>query len=335
MSASESSLVNGRVLLTGGSGFIGQNLWEYYTRTGARVLNLDVRRPPAPQAEADWRRCDLLDLATLRSAVREFQPDLVLHMGARTDLAGNSIDDYRVNTLGVQNLLEAMEEEAGIRRVLFCSTMLVCRLGYQPSQDTDFCPSTPYGASKAEGEQIVRRAAPLRYSWAIVRPTSIWGPWFGSPYRSFFEMLERGLYVHPRGHYPQRTYGFVGNAVAQIAAIASASSTDVQGRVFYLGDYEPINVKSWGDAIRRARGRAPVRELPYTVFRAAALAGDVLKRFGISNPPMSSFRLSNLRTPAVYDLSATQKLCPALPFDRKQAIAATLAWLDQDRTATN
>ena len=67
------------------------------------------------------------------------------------------------------------------------------RIGYQPDSDTDYCPTTAYGASKALGEEAVR-AAQLDVPWVIVRPTSIWGPWFDIPYRTFFDSIQHGRF---------------------------------------------------------------------------------------------------------------------------------------------
>lgn len=47
--------------------------------------------------------------------------------------------------------------------------------------------------------------------WVLVRPTSIWGPWFDVPYRNFFLSVARRRYVHPAGKRIHKSFGFVGN----------------------------------------------------------------------------------------------------------------------------
>jgi GlcNAc-P-P-Und epimerase len=318
-----------RVLITGGSGFIGTNLIEHYLQAGADVVNYDCAPPRNPAHTSQWSSGDLRDREATRRVVQQARPELVLHMGARTDLQGRSLDDYAANTDGVRNLLDALAEVPAPRRVLFCSSMLVCRLGYQPAHDLDFCPDTLYGESKMRGERLVREAGELGYSWAIVRPTSIWGPWFGVPYRSFFDAVRAGLYVQPRNLRVPRSYGFVLNAVAQLAAIAQAPAAAVQGGLFYLADYEPTEVKSWADLISATSGVRPARQVPLALLRLAARSGDVLQALGMKQPPLTSTRLRNLLTPAVYDLSRTRALCPELPYSLEEGVRLTVSWLDR------
>ena len=179
------------------------------------------------------------------------------HLAARTDLGGATLADYAANTRGVENLIDAASSSATIRRVMFASSRLVCKIGYQPAADDDYCPSTVYGESKAIGERVVRaRAASAAWDWIIVRPTSIWGPWFGVPYRVFFDAVARGRYVHPRGRRIAKSFGYVGNTVHQLLALASAPSADLHARTLYLADYPPIDVLAGtGDSGRDGRRR--------------------------------------------------------------------------------
>ena len=71
-----------RVIITGGSGFIGTNLVEHYVRAGWTVLNIDHGPPRNPEQHDYWREANLLDAPRLRESFRDFQPWLVLHMGA-------------------------------------------------------------------------------------------------------------------------------------------------------------------------------------------------------------------------------------------------------------
>jgi nucleoside-diphosphate-sugar epimerase len=138
-------------------------------------------------------------------------------------------------------------------------------------------------------------------------------------------MVCKGFYVHPAGKNSQRNYGYVGNAVEQIAVLAAAPQAN-RG-TFYIGDYTPIDVLDWANSISMQCGRPPVRELPAFLFDAAARVGDLMQALGMRDPPICSRRLNNLLTMAVYDLSRTRALCPDLPYDLEQGVEHTLAWL--------
>lgn len=316
-----------RILVTGGSGFIGTNLVEYYCARGDQVINLDIAPPRNPEHGALWRKADLLDRAALMRAVADAGPDVVFHMGARTDLGGKSIHDYPANTEGVTNLIDALRGVRALQLAVFASSMLVCRIGYRPSDELDYCPSTAYGESKIAGEQLVRKEAARRFPWIIVRPTSIWGPWFGAPYRDFFTAVWRGLYVHPYGCRIQRSYGFVLNNVAQLDRLAAAGGGSLLGRTVYLADYEPIEIKHWADTIQRTLGVRPVREVPLWVFRTAARVGDVLKYLGYAIPPMSSYRLNNLLTEMIHGTDPLRAACGDTPYSMEEGVRITCDWL--------
>jgi len=317
-----------RVFVTGGSGFIGTNLVQSLVDDGREVVNFDHRPPVNRQHETFYRPGDLLDATALKSAMRAFQPDLVVHLAARCDLNGSSHAEYSVNTMGVQNVISAMESAGSIQRVVFASSRYVHATALQPEREDEYSPFTNYGASKAEGEKIVR-ASGLGIPWIIIRPTSIWGPWFGVPYRGFFDAVRKGLYLHPRGEALYKTYGYVGNVVHQIKQFLAVPAERVHRRTFYVADYQPLEVREMAEIIREAFGSLPVREVPAGVLRVLAKAGDGFKKIGWSNPPLTSFRLSNLQTQMVYDMSATEEVAGRCPYDIRDGVQATVEWIRQ------
>jgi nucleoside-diphosphate-sugar epimerase len=320
-----------RVVITGGSGFIGTNLVEHYRRAGWEVVNADVAPPRNPDHASYWRKLDILDGTAFRDLVRGVHPTVFVHLAARTDLRGATAADYAANIDGVRNAIGAARASTNIEAAIFASSMLVCALGYQPRRDDDYCPTTAYGRSKVEGETIVRREAGDALPWLIVRPTSIWGPWFAEPYRDFFTAIQRGLYMHPRGVRVRRSYGFVYNSVFILDRLTQHARGAAHRRTFYVADYEPVELRRWAEWIRAALQAPRIRDVPLPLLRAGARVGDALKMAGLRNPPLSSFRLNNLLTDAVYDLEPTRELCGPLPCSTADGIAATATWMRNHR----
>ena len=176
------------------------------------------------------------------------------------------------------------------------------------------------------GELLVREAK-LPCTWTIVRPTSIWGPWFDIPYKTFFLSIARGRYMHVRGQIVDKSFGFVGNSVHQIDRLLAAPAETVTGRTFYLADYPPINVGEMAEEIRRRIDAPAVRSVPRALLEPAARAGDLLQRLGWTEPPLTSFRLQNLVTEMVYDLTAIREIAGELPYSLAQGIDLTVEWL--------
>ena len=313
-----------RLIVTGGSGFIGTNVVEYYARQGWEVRNIDAKRPKYIEAERFWIECDITDEAALMAAVKEFDPEYIIHLAARTDLEGKTVEDYKANTVGVENILKAAAALQGLKKILITSSMLVCHTGYIPKDQFDYAPSTCYGESKVITEQKVW-AAPPSCDWAILRPTSMWGAWFGIPYRNFFDTVKAGRYVHIGHRSCTKTYGYIENAVYQIDCILMHPTQERTNKVFYLGDTPAVFIEEWADQIAAELGRK-VPRVPFWMMKMAAYAGDLLGVVGVRFP-MTSFRLKNMTTDNIIPLDNTQAIAPNPPVDRLTAIRRTLDWM--------
>lgn len=314
-----------KILVTGGSGFIGTNLVASYRAAGVAVDNADLESPRNP-ADADlWTQVDITRVDDVRAFVHRVRPTHVFHLGARTDLDGARIGDYRANVEGVAGLLSVLAEASPpVSRVVVASSRMVCRIGYPPVSDRDYCPTTAYGASKVETERLVR--ASEHVPWVLARPTSIWGPWFDVPYRDFFMSVARGRYVHPAGRRIDKSFGFVGNTTWQLHKLMTAADAEVLGRTFYVADDPPIEVHDLADRIRLALGRSRTRSVPLPVLRTVARAGDALERTG-RRAPLTSFRLANLLTPMTHDLAPLTSVTGAPPHNLDVSVPATVEWM--------
>jgi nucleoside-diphosphate-sugar epimerase len=319
---------NKRILVTGGSGFIGTNFVEHCIRQGAVVQNVDLVEPVIAAHRPHWKKISILNEAALTAAFVAFKPNYVVHLSARTDLDGKDLEAYAANILGTE-LVARAAVAAGCRRVVFTSTKLVNRNGYCPKDDIDYCPDTLYGESKVIGEQRLRDFAFGATDWAIVRPTSIWGPWSELPhipYGRFFRMIETGRYFHIRGMDAKKSFGYVGNAIAQIEAVMT-SSTPLNGEVFYLVDYKETYIHQWAEVIREAFGAPAIRTLPRSLAVLGARVGDLVKKLTGREMPINSRRLRNmsLDTSAV-PMASIQRLCPELPYDLEKGVRETVDW---------
>lgn len=314
-----------KILITGGSGFIGTNLIETLRKEAdVEMLSVDIKAPKIESHKSIWKQVSLCDSDRLKAVVESFNPDYVVHLGARTDLNGKTLKDYDANILGVSNLLDALENVANLRRAVFASSMYVCEPGYMPKDFEDYAPHTFYGKSKVETEKIIKTRNPS-YVWSIIRPTSIWGPWFGEPYDKFFHVVLNHMYFHMGKRACKKTYGYVDNAVFQIKSILEASPEAINRKVFYLGDYEPYPITDWANEIAALEGiRIP--NVPFWCFRVVGWFGDVLKKFGVSFP-MTSFRLHNMTTDNVHNLGPIREIAPNLPVSRLDGTKKTLEWI--------
>lgn len=316
-----------RVLVTGHAGFIGFHLAELLARRGHTVFGLDRCTPTEPTPGVTHFPCDLLNPDDVGRVVDEVRPEAIAHLAAVTHIQGKSLSDYAANVAGVEHLTEAIKRYGRVQRVVCTSTQLVCQVGHQPRSDDDYAPTTVYGESKVRTEQIWRRADGGGTTWCLVRPTTIWGPGMNPHYLHFFNMIRRGRYVHVGREAVLKTYGFVGNTTHQYLRLIEAPVSSVHRRTFYIGDYVPIDLRRWAEAFRAALGAPPIRTVPIAVARSVAYAGDALNAIGFERFVLNSFRLRNVLTSSVMDLSSTQSVCGRLPYTETDGIDQTADWL--------
>lgn len=316
-----------RVLVTGAAGFIGRRVSEELRRGGAFVVGID-RNPDMAAAGGPVLACDLLDRARLIETLHNAAPDAIVHLAARTDLDEKAgISGYAANIEGVANLIDATRATPTVKRCLYTSTQLVCRVGYVPRDEADYCPNTLYGQSKVQGEEIVRRADGGGVEWCLLRPTTVWGPGMSAHYRRFFGYVRAGRYFHVGGRALHKSYGYIGNIAYQYRRFLEAPAAAINRRVFYLADYEPIDLVAWIDAFRRALDAKPIPTLPIPVARVLAWAGDLAGMAGVRRVPFNSFRLRNILTEYRFDPAPTEAVCGPLPYTTAQGVSETVAWL--------
>jgi nucleoside-diphosphate-sugar epimerase len=152
------------VLVTGAGGLLGRYVIAELSGHCA-VMGFDLRRP---EGEVSFIDADVTDLRAVRQAVAG--KDAVVHIAALANIwAGSGEDIVRVNVMGTWNVLQAAEE-AGVRRVVLCSSDSVVGFTvasskvlpplYLPIDEAHpLRPTDPYALSKKLGEEAGRSFA--------------------------------------------------------------------------------------------------------------------------------------------------------------------------------
>lgn len=165
-----------RVLVTGGAGFIGSNFIRYWLahHSDDQLVNVDALTYAAdPATLTDVERAeggryafiqgDIADFDAMSAALERHRPDVIVNFAAESHNSRgvlNPMAFIRTNAVGTQTLLEAARRH-GVGRFHHISTCevygdLALDSGESFTEDSPYRPRTPYNASKAAADFVVR-----------------------------------------------------------------------------------------------------------------------------------------------------------------------------------
>ena len=288
-----------RVLITGGTGFIGSRLVEACLRAGHEVTALGQANTPAEAANIEWLRsagarvvnASVSDPVPLEPAL--VGTDVVFHLAAAQHEMNVPDAHFRsVNVEGTRNVLEGALRQ-GVRRVVHGSTIGV----YGPAdgvidEQTACQPDNIYGVTKLEGERLALSYAG-RCEVVAVRIPEIYGPG-DRRLLKLFRAIERGRFVNigpgKNLHHPM----YVDDLTAGLLALAE--HPEAPGNVFLLAGKEPVTTDEMVAAVAAAvdaptpRARLPLAPL----LGVATLMEVTLRPLGIQ-PPLHRRRMDFFR----------------------------------------
>jgi dihydroflavonol-4-reductase len=306
-----------RLMITGGTGFIGSRL-----AMRARELGHEVRATGMRNTAAEAANCEqlarlgidvlLLPIGELARAPDAFDGvDAVVHLAAAQHEVNVPDEHFRdVNVRGTEALLEA-SLGAGVERFVYGSTIGV--YGDREGVIDETTPTRPdniYGATKLDAERLVLgRSADLHV--VVVRISEVYGPGdrrllklFRAIRRHRFFNIGAGTNLHHPIYVDDLTQGLL------LAATEPAES----GEVFVLPGREVVTTEAMVAAIAAAVGaRAPRLRLPvWPILGGAVLLEGALRPLGIQ-PPLHRRRVDFFRKSFSFDGSKAAKLLGFAP----------------------
>ena len=189
------------ILVTGGTGFVGTALIRCLASTRAvrGVIRAGSARSELPLA-GGWFNGDLSANKDWSAALVDV--DCVVHCAARVHVMNDTSADplaefRRVNVEGTFQLAR-QAAEAGVRRFVFVSSIKVNGEWTEPGgcffADAIPDPHDPYGVSKAEAEQRLRKLAEdTGMEVTIIRPPLVYGPGVRANFQAMMDWLARGI----------------------------------------------------------------------------------------------------------------------------------------------
>lgn len=244
-----------KLLLTGSSGFIGQHL------TPDLEKNFDLYH----------LKSDLTDHEAVRHEVETIQPEIVVHLAARTEVEKSFYEQTsfsEVNYVGTINLIEASSKIKNFQNFVFASTMEV--YGWQPISDevqkniipkkfiafdenTSPNPNAPYAVAKFGCEKYLEYAHRcLGLPFTVLRQTNC----YGRKDNNFFvteqiisQMIKNPDEINLGYGEPYRNFIFVNDMISVWNTVINNYDKCNDGQIFTIGPDNPIKIKDYVNKI--------------------------------------------------------------------------------------
>jgi dihydroflavonol-4-reductase len=319
----------GRVLVTGATGFAGSAMLRALAGGGHRVRALVRDRSHARALELAGIEAavgNMKDSASLTRALRDVS--VVYHFASIFRQAGLPDEEFRsVNVEGPSRLIIAASG-AGVSRVVHISTVGVHGdIEHPPaSEASPFGPGDIYQRTKLEGEQqAVCTAARLGVPLTVVRPAPMYGPRDRRLLKMFRGVAHRRFPILGRG---EALFSMVHIDDLIDGVRLAGESPSAIGRTYIIGSDEYMSLNALVALIADEAGVEPLRmHLPVWPFWAAGAVCEALCAPLKLEPPLYRRRVAFFTKSRAFDITrARTELGYAPRISLREGVRSTLAW---------
>lgn len=301
-----------RIVLFGGSGFVGSNLCKY--------LNADMIVPK--ENEADLTRLD-----SLRQVINP--GDIVINAAGyanATDTTEKGKAIFQaVNVDGMRNLAEASRDKGAAQLIHISSVAAMGKWHREGVTEEMLKPvNSPYAASKRAGEEVLFEymdTIPI----TILRPTSVFGEGRGLA-RTLFRLVSKGTVPIPGSGSALIPFTYIGN-IARCVELAIGND-NCYGRTFIVGDENSYSLSDILFEIGNALGvKVKLVKIPVGLCQVCVRFFEAAAMLHNRSPLFDSGRLDTLTTSVSYSISmfrsATQY---QQPFTFQESVRRIAVW---------
>lgn len=292
-----------KIIITGASGFVGQNLINHIDRENlGEVQSLSLRNP-LPQS---------------------LEGDVLIHLAGKAHDIKNTSDAseyFYVNEQLTKELFDLFLQ-SDVRDFIFMSSVKAIADTVEGvlHEDTPAAPQTAYGQSKHKAEQyLLSQPLSAKKRLFILRPCMIHGPGNKGNLNLLYQLVNKGI-PYPLGAFDnRRSFLSVDNLCFIIEKIITQPS--LSGGVYQVADDKPLSTNELIRLISEAsQQKARIWAVPRKLIKFIANIGDAL------HFPLNSDRLSKLTDNYIISNAKVKELINVvqLPVSAEQGLAKTI-----------
>lgn len=256
-----------KILISGISGFVGQNLVEFFKKdSGIEFLGVDIIQPQIPGVSRiySWDELNLIP-----------EVDAIIHLAGKAHDVENKTqeDEYFAVNYGLTKVLYDYFLTSSTKKFFFISSVkaVADTVNHTLTEDFEPNPKTPYGKSKLKAEEYILAILPENKKVYIFRPCMIYGKNNKGNLNLLYKMVSKGI-PWPLGSFKNKrsllsiiNFSFIiGNFVVNNYASG----------IYNLSDSETISTNELVNIISKASNRkVRILRVPMGIIRVLAVAG--------------------------------------------------------------
>ena len=262
-----------KTIITGSTGFVGQNLTAYLQQQNVAVQELSLRNQ-------DWK------------AHLDRQAIAIIHLAGKAHDTANTSAQEEYFKINRDLTIELFDEflKSGIKDFFFFSSVKAVADMVENVLYEDVMPKavTPYGQSKLEAETyLLNQKLPEGKRLFIIRPCMIHGPGNKGNLNLLYKFVEKGIPWPLAAFENQRSFLSIDNL--SFLVLEMLSNKEVKSGIYNFADDESISTNELIKIIGKASGKkSKLWKIPHNLITGLVKIGDVLPL------PLNSERLKKL-----------------------------------------
>ncbi len=329
-----------KVLVTGGTGFLGSALVKSLRSDGHEVISI-ARGTNQELNELGVIQLgiDVGDLGASASYQRLREAltgvEVVFHIAAKVAMWGAKADFFRINVDGTLKLLEATKA-AGVARFIYTSSPSVIASGCDLSGVDESVPYPQhyeafYPQTKALAEQAVLASHTENFRTLALRPHLIFGPGDTNLVPTILAKAKAGRLAIIGTGSNRVDFSYIDDCVAghRAAERALVGDSGVGGCPYFISQAQPMILWDFINRILVGIGQPPItKKVSYGVAATIAAVLESISRITGKEPALTRFLVSEMATEHYFDITAASTRLAYTPrVTMDDGIERTIEWL--------